>query len=624
MVIFLASFALFFPLYWMMQRIGRRYFPSNFCDIQKAVKRLSQQLINVVDLERIISLVSETLIDCMKLEKVGILLERREKQIQEFVGFYEKEKISLNRDHFLVRYLEKTQEPVIYKDLFRKIRKSKDFQKRKELIRLKSEMDRREISLSLPLLRGRKLVGFFIFGKKIPDNAYSREDLELLKIIANQLVVIFEKTKLYGEVKESAREKERFHRILLDINSFLGISKILQLIVNTAIEFTVSQRAVLMILDKKKKNHQTAMAASEPIFSYSVKEPKANDIIWRTIKEKKPLLTKVNSFGFSADLSRKRKREARIVVSFPLMAEKEVMGVLMASSTFPPGFKKDDIQILSLLADQASIAISKARLIEDLRRAKTKLQNWTKELEQRVKKKTEQLQRSQNIIFQSEKLASIGQLAAGIAHEIRNPLGIIATSLYYLNEVLSDKEKDVEKHLRIIESEIDHCQLLINNLLEFSRKSENEVEVVDVNRLLNVTLSLVEKDLFTRDIRLIKKMMGMPKIRANLDEMKEVFLNLIMNATQAMPAGGELKVTTLVGKNNKVKVEIADTGVGIPRKNLSRIFDPFFTTKAPGEGTGLGLTLVHTIVERYKGVISVKSEEEKGTIFTLEFPISEV
>jgi len=96
-----------------------------------------------------------------------------------------------------------------------------------------------------------------------------------------------------------------------------------------------------------------------------------------------------------------------------------------------------------------------------------------------------------------------------------------------------------------------------------------------------------------------------------------------MNAAQAMPTGGELKITTFVDRNNKVKVEIADTGVGIPRKNLNRIFDPFFTTKAAGEGTGLGLTIVHTIVKRYEGVIDVKSEEGKGSIFTLEFPIFE-
>jgi len=623
LVVFLASFALFFPLHRIMQRIGRRYFPSNLYDVQKVIKTLSQQLIDVVDLERVISLVSETLIDCMKLEKAGILI-KEEEQVQKFVGFYEKKKISLSKDNFLVRQLERTQGPVIYKDISRKIRKSKDSRKKEELIRLKNEMDRRGINLSLPLLREGKLVGFFILGKKILGDAYFREDLELLKIIANQLVLVLGKTKLYEEIKESVREKEKLRQILLSINSFLDISKILQLIVNTAIEFTVSQRSVLIILDKKKKIHQAAMAASEPIFSYPVKEPEFDDVVWRIIQEKKPVLARINSFGSSDSLSRKKKKEkVRIVAGFPLIAEKKVMGALIASSTFPSGFRKDDIQILSLLADQASIAISKAQLIEDLRKAKTKLQSWNKELEQKVKKKTEQLQHSQNIIFQSEKLASIGQLAAGMAHEIRNPLGIITTSLYYLNEILPDKRKDVERHFQIIESEIERCQLLINNLLEFSRKSKSEVEAIDVNRLLSITLSLVEKDLFTRDIRLMKKMVGRPKIKANLDEMKEVFLNLIMNAAQAMPTGGELKITTFVDRNNKVKVEIADTGVGIPRKNLNRIFDPFFTTKAAGEGTGLGLTIVHTIVKRYEGVIDVKSEEGKGSIFTLEFPIFE-
>ncbi|GAI17472.1 unnamed protein product, partial [marine sediment metagenome] len=275
---------------------------------------------------------------------------------------------------------------------------------------------------------------------------------------------------------------------------------------------------------------------------------------------------------------------------------------------------------LYTVAQEAAVAFENAKLYGEIEEAKIKLQNWGEELERKVKEKTEELERSQALVLQSEKLAGLGQLAAGVAHEIRNPLGIIATSMYYLNEILPEKRKEVKKHFHIVESEIDRCQVIINNLLEFSRTSDIEVEPVDVNGLLNMTLSLVEKDLFGHDIRLIKKMETVPKIKANLDEMKQVFLNLILNATQAMPKGGELRIITST-HNNKVRIKVSDTGMGISKENLDKVFNPFFTTKEPGEGTGLGLAIVHTIIGRYGGTIRVKSEEEKGTTFTTELSV---
>ncbi len=131
----------------------------------------------------------------------------------------------------------------------------------------------------------------------------------------------------------------------------------------------------------------------------------------------------------------------------------------------------------------------------------------------------------------------------------------------------------------------------------------------------------MEKDFFVNDIKLTKKFHHIPTIRANMDEMKQVFLNLTLNATQSMPHGGKLEITTSITENERARIKVADSGTGIPEKNLSKIFDPFFTTKAPGEGTGLGLTLVHAIVERWGGTIQVESQGVKATIFTIEFPI---
>ena len=308
-----------------------------------------------------------------------------------------------------------------------------------------------------------------------------------------------------------------------------------------------------------------------------------------------------------------RKIEAEVCLA--LLSKGDLGGVLiLGKKTSGKPYSKQELELLQTLANQAAIALDNARLHEEVK-------DWGKELGRKVKEKSEELRKSQAQLLQSEKLAGIGQLAAGIAHEIRNPLGIIATSLYYLNDVLPKKKEDIKRHFQIMEAEISRCESIISNLLEFSRKSTQEFELIDVNQLLNITLSLVEKDLFVKDIKVINKFRHSPTIKANMDEMKQVFLNLILNATQAMPRGGKLEIATSLTENEQVRIKIADSGTGISEKHLSKIFDPFFTTKAPGEGTGLGLTLVHNIIERWGGTIQVESQRVKGTTFTIEFPI---
>jgi len=304
-------------------------------------------------------------------------------------------------------------------------------------------------------------------------------------------------------------------------------------------------------------------------------------------------------------------------VCLALLSEGELGGILiLGKKTSGKPYSKQDLELLQALVNQTAVALDNARLHQEVK-------NWGKELGRKVKEKTEELKQSQAQLLQSEKLAGIGQLAAGIAHEIRNPLGIIATSLYYLNDVLPKKKENVERHFQIMEAEINRCESIISNLLEFSRKSTQEFESIDVNQLLNITLSLVEKDLFVKDIKLIKKFHHNPIIKANMDEIKQVFLNLILNATQAMPRGGKLEITTSITKNERARIKVVDSGTGISEKHLSKIFDPFFTTKAPGEGTGLGLTLAYNIIERWGGTIQVESQGAKGTTFTIEFPILE-
>jgi PAS domain S-box-containing protein len=228
--------------------------------------------------------------------------------------------------------------------------------------------------------------------------------------------------------------------------------------------------------------------------------------------------------------------------------------------------------------------------------------------------------RLEDQLIQSEKMAAIGQLAAGIAHEIRNPLGIIMNALYDLSEIVDGANPDVREDLRIAKEEMDRVQAIINNLLEFSRESKVDVEPVDVNDLLRKTILLMNKYLQSSDVRVITHLSDIGSCSANQNALRQIFLNLITNAVQAMPHGGELRIRTSRGANANMRVEFTDTGIGIPAQQLKDIFNPFFTTKSPGQGTGLGLSVVHSVVRRYHGDIRVTSTPNVGTTFTIELP----
>jgi PAS domain S-box-containing protein len=228
--------------------------------------------------------------------------------------------------------------------------------------------------------------------------------------------------------------------------------------------------------------------------------------------------------------------------------------------------------------------------------------------------------RLESQLIQSEKMAAIGQLAAGIAHEIRNPLGIITNALYDLSEIVESNNPEVDEDLRIAKEEMGRVQEIINNLLEFSRESRAELEAVDINDLLRKTLQLMNKSMQNSDVRVVTEFGPLSNCLANQNALRQIFLNLITNAVQAMPDGGELRLRTAALPGGRIQIEFADTGVGIPSENLKDIFNPFFTTKAPGQGTGLGLSVVHSVVKRYQGDIRVESQLNRGTTFTIELP----
>lgn len=239
-----------------------------------------------------------------------------------------------------------------------------------------------------------------------------------------------------------------------------------------------------------------------------------------------------------------------------------------------------------------------------------------------VKDVTEQKEIEKQLI-KSEKLASIGLLSSGIAHELRNPLNVIETARYTVEDSYGTQYPDLQKKLDIIKKNVRRASFIIENLLQFSRHSDFVKEKVDTEKLIDTTLSLLQKEIETRKIHCEQQYQNVPRVFFSIDSLKQVFLNIIMNAIQAMPEGGVLKINTSLSPDKRwVFVRFTDTGVGISEENLKLIFTPFFSTKKTTQGTGLGLYLSYSIIKREGGDITVTSRERTGSSFMVKLPVA--
>jgi signal transduction histidine kinase len=230
------------------------------------------------------------------------------------------------------------------------------------------------------------------------------------------------------------------------------------------------------------------------------------------------------------------------------------------------------------------------------------------------------LKESREQLIHAEKLTSLGQLAASIAHEINNPLaGVLTYTKLLAKKVSGDTFEKGEAlgYLAKMESEVSRCSRIIRNLLDFSRQTEPHFKLVDINQILEQVLAMVGHQAQIQKVEIVKEFSSsLPEVMADFDQLQQVFTNLTLNAIQAMSGGGKLTLRTSV-ENSQVEVDVQDTGCGISKENLNKLFTPFFTTKEKGKGVGLGLAVVQRIIERHKGRIQVQSEVGKGTTFSI-------
>lgn len=228
------------------------------------------------------------------------------------------------------------------------------------------------------------------------------------------------------------------------------------------------------------------------------------------------------------------------------------------------------------------------------------------------------LKQMQERLMRQEKLAILGQLAGGVAHELRNPLGAVKNAAYFLNMVLEKPEPEVKESLQILEREVGTSERIISSLLDFARPKSPTRRKVDINSVIQETLSRIN---LPQNINVVNQLQNaVPTILADPDQLKQVFTNIILNAIQSMPEGGKLVVKSEVANPEWLTVSFTDTGVGMPKDSLPKIFEPLFTTKA--KGIGLGLAVTKTLIEGQGGTIQVQSKVGKGSTFTVKLPIS--
>ena len=279
------------------------------------------------------------------------------------------------------------------------------------------------------------------------------------------------------------------------------------------------------------------------------------------------------------------------------------------------------------LDDMRMVSFAFNDMLDNLQTATTELENWSQQLEYKVQKKSEELGTAQSELIHIERLASLGKLSSSVAHEINNPLSGILVYTKLVHKLLSnpditDAKKEVMlKHLKMIEAETKRCGDIVKGLLDFSKKDQEDFEPKHLHEILHETYDLMSHPVKIANINFITDFTAKSDlIYCSPNQIKQACVAMLVNASEAVTENGEITVKTSNPDPDTIKLEISDNGIGISQEDIPHIFEPFFSTKQQARGIGLGLPIVHGIIQSHKGKINVKSEPGHGTTISIELP----
>ena len=486
--------------------------------------------------------------------------------------------------------------------------------------------------IPLIMLTGKDAIMDKIYGYNLGADDYMTKPVNKTDLLI-RVYALLRMRSLQKKLKQFAQRLSDLFGVGTTISSMFEIKELYKIITKSATHILKANRCALLLFDN---NSFLTISGSVGIEKKEVTETKVKmgeAISGWVAQRKEPLLiTNMEEDNKFKDRGQE-KYYTNSLVSVPLLEKGEIAGVLNVERMGKP-FTNDDLQILLIFANQATIAMGNAKLVEQEKKltmrmseaeTRAKYADILEEKNGELEKAYKELKSTQKQLIQSEKLATIGLLAGGVAHEINTPLGCIFTNTEMLqSQVTNEFQKEC---LGFIEKSTFLCKGIVEQLLKYSRKPEQDVELVDIEQVINEACLMLEHTLTENGIVLHREYHKMQSIVGNANELGQVFTNIILNCRDAIREtfDEEKKRGNIIIKSyqeeNYLIVEIKDDGVGIHGEHIGRIFDPFFTTKKVGKGTGLGLSVSQRIIENHNGKIEAESKHRQGTIFKVKLPV---
>ncbi len=454
------------------------------------------------------------------------------------------------------------------------------------------------------LLRGEPL-GVLVAEETAGPRPFSDSDLERLTAVADRLAVAMENARLYLETRDRAEQLALLHEVGRSLAQSLDIERVLDDGVRNLARIVSAPDAYLCLLsdDGASIVFRAVTGGCEPLRGRVLPvHPAEDSLASRVIASREPLVVEDALADPRVKPELLALTRARAYLAVPLVVRDRAIGAIVIVETRRPRlFTPAEVERAAAIANQLAVAAENARLYEDLRRSYA------------------QLAHAQQQLVQGERLAALGELSAVVAHEVRNPLGVIFNSLGSLRRLVRPMG-DAKMLFDIVEEEAERLNRIVGDLLDFARPSTPEVRPEPLGRVAEDAVGAAVVPAGGR-IDVVRELdPDLPAIPMDARLVRQAVLNLAVNAVQAMARGGRLTLRTFRDGDRAV-VELEDTGGGIPDEVRGRIFEPFFTTKA--SGTGLGLAVVRRIVEGHGGEIQVRSVPGAGTTFSLRFPLAE-
>jgi signal transduction histidine kinase len=426
-------------------------------------------------------------------------------------------------------------------------------------------------------------------------DAFSADDQELLEELAVQAAKVIQNTWLYEQLRLKVHLFESLASVSRTINSTLNLDEALRVITREACDLMRARMCSLLMLDEK--GEWLDLRASCGAGRAYIKKPRLSveeSLLGVVVRRKKPMqVTNVQASTRYQNVDVARKEGLISLLSVPLLFAGEAIGALNVYTGRPYNFSNEEIRILSALAELSAIAIEKARLYE------------------RIVDVEEQLR-------QNEKLSALGLLAAEVAHEIRNPLTVMKLLYHSLNLKFAEEDPR-SKDTKIIESKIEHLNKIVEQILDFARTTEPKFAAVNLNELVDELWLLVRHKLANQNIQMVRRLQpDLSAVMGDAPQLEQAFLNLILNAAEAMPDGGTLTVKSRVVKS-RVTIEFKDTGAGMSEEMQQQAFTAVLST-TKSKGTGLGLAIVGRIVETHHGTVQIKSKPGRGAAIIISLP----